>query len=120
MQAIMKQIPAARRGPRSVHMSSTTTTGTIAMRNSDSRFGSAVTAAPRGTALASTTSGDEDDTGALVLRLFRLLPPVVVAVADHPGQIFARLGDVGNPPRRLHPRMARVVRGHRIRDVPTV
>jgi hypothetical protein len=31
-------------------MSSTTTDRTIAMRKSDSRFGSAVTAAPRGTA----------------------------------------------------------------------
>src|SRR4029453_14894992 len=108
MHGIMKQIAAAMRGPRSVHMSSTTTTGTIAMRKSESRFGSAVTAAPRGT--ASTTSGDEDDTRASVLR--RLLAPVVLAVADHPGQIFARLGDVGNTPRRLHPRMARIVCSH--------
>src|SRR5436190_19749413 len=116
MHAIMKQMAAARRGPRSVHMSNTTITGTIAIRNSDSRFGSAVTAAPRGTAL--TTSGDEDDTGALVLR--RLVAAVVLTVTDHPRQILARLGDVGNPPRRLHACMAGVVGGHRVRDVAAI
>src|SRR6185436_15191233 len=116
MLAITNSTPATKRGTGPVHMSSTTTSGTIAMRKSERRFGSAVTVAPRPTALA--TSGDEDDTGPLVLR--RPFAAVVLAEAQHACQILARLGDVGNPPHRLHPRVARVVRGHRERHVAGV
>src|SRR6185503_17041918 len=108
MLATTKSNAAASRGPRSTDVRRTTTTGTIAMRKSDRRFGSAMTAAPRPTVLA--TSGDEEDTGALVLRPpIRPLAAVVLTEAHDASQIFARLGDVGNPPRRLHPRVPRIV-----------
>src|SRR5262245_36153278 len=104
MHATTKSAPAKSRGPGMGDRSSMTTTGTIRMRKSERRFGSAVTVAPRPT--ASATSGDEDDTGALVLR--RPFAPVVLAEAHHSGQILARLGDVGNPPRPLDAGMPRI------------
>src|SRR6185503_10036499 len=113
MLAMTNRIPATKRGTGPVHMSSTTTSGTIAMRKSERRFGSAVTVAPRPTALA--TSGDEDDTGPLVLC--RPLAAVVLAEAQHARQILARLGDIGNPPHRLDPRMAGIVGRDRERHV---
>src|SRR5262249_51604321 len=106
----MKRSAATARGAGPDHASRHTTTGTIAIRKSESRFGSANTAAPRPTALA--MGGDEDDTGSL-----RAFATIVLAIAQHAREVVTRLRDVRDAPRRFDPGMPGVVRRHRVRHV---
>src|SRR5689334_3352884 len=116
MQATTNSAAASARGSGSVHASSTTTTGTIAMRKSERRFGSASTAPRRPT--VSAMGGDEDDTRAAPAG--SLTTPVVVAEPQNPGKVLPRLGDVWDAPHGFDALSARIVRRDRERHVAAV
>src|SRR5689334_8374727 len=115
MHATMNSAAAAARATGPVHSSSTTTTGTSAIRNSESRFGSASTAALVPT--VSAMGRDDDDTR---VALAGPLTEVVLPKAANPSMIIARFGDVWDPPRSLDALGTCIVRRDGVRHVPAI